>query len=94
MVGGCKGERSGDELGDGSGAPSLQLVATKSEEHDEGATVSRYCSRERKRTRRLGFLPAPFRKPETIICFCLPKLVPDHKYLSRLLKYENNPLIL
>jgi len=26
--------------------------------------------------------------------FLLTKLVPDHKYLSRLLKYENNPLIL
>ena len=72
MVGGCKGERSGDELGDGFEAPSWQLVATKSEEHNEGATVPRHCSWERERTRRLGFLPAPFRKPETIICFCLP----------------------
>jgi len=35
------------------------------------ATVRRYCSRKEGERRRLGFLPAPFRKPETIICFCL-----------------------
>ena len=93
MVGGCKGERSGDELGDGFEAPSLQLVATKSEEHDEGATVPRHCSRERENSA-ARVSPGSLQEAGNNNMFLLTKIVPDHKYLYRLLKYENNPLIL
>ena len=51
MVGGCKGERSGDELGDGSGAPSLQLVATKSE---DATKALQYRGTVHERERELG----------------------------------------
>ena len=94
MVGGCKGERSGDELGDGSGALSLQLVATKSEEHDEGATISRLLFTGERENSAARVSPGSLQEAGNNNMFLLTKIVPDHKYLSRLLKYENNPLIL
>ena len=72
MVGGCKGERSGDELGDGFEAPSLKALQYSA------ARVS----------------PGSLQEAGNNNMFLLAKIVPDYKYLYRLLKYENNPLIL
>ena len=54
------------------GAVAAQVVEGRGRRrYSTVATVQWYCSRKEGERRRLGFLPAPFRKPETIICFCL-----------------------
>ena len=83
MVGGCKGERSGDELGDGFEAPSLTALQYRGTVH----------GRERENSA-ARVSPGSLQEAENNNMFLLAKIVPDYKYLYRLLKYENNPLIL
>ena len=94
MVGGCKGERSGDELCDSSGAPSLQLVARKSEERDQGRYSIAVLFTGEKENSAARVSPGSLQEAGNNNMFLLAKIVPDYKYLYRLLKYENNPLIL